>query len=159
MSYSGFNIPKKEDKKTISSRAKYKISLIVSEWNSQITNKLLEGAVKTLTSNGIINENISITKVPGSFELIFACKNLINKDFDAVIAIGCIIQGETRHFEFVSSAVLNGIKDLNIISDIPIILCVSTDDNISQSIDRSGGKYNKGEDSAIAALKMITFNQ
>ena len=82
-----------------------------------------------------------------------------NKDFDAVIAIGCIIQGETRHFEFVSNAVLNGIKDLNIISDIPIILCVSTDDNISQSIDRSGGKYNKGEDSAIAALKMITFNQ
>ena len=106
-----------------------------------------------------IGEVLSKINVPGSFELIFACKNLINKDFDAVIAIGCIIQGETRHFEFVSNAVLNGIKDLNIISDIPIILCVSTDDNISQSIDRSGGKYNKGEDSAIAALKMITFNQ
>ena len=82
-----------------------------------------------------------------------------HKNIDAVIAIGCIIQGETRHFEFVSNAVVNGIKDLNVISDIPVILCVSTDDNISQSIDRSGGKYNKGEDSAIAALKMITFNQ
>ena len=113
----------------------------------------------TRTKNGIKEKNISKINVPGSFELIFACKNLINKDFDAVIAIGCIIQGETRHFEFVSNAVLNGIKDLNIISDIPIILCVSTDNNISQSVDRSGGKYNKGEDSAFAALKMIKFNQ
>ena len=104
-------------------------------------------------------KNISKINVPGSFELVFACKNLIDKNFDAVIAIGCIIQGETRHFEFVSNAVIDGIKDLNIISDIPVILCVSTDENINQSIDRSGGKYNKGEDSAIAALKMITFNQ
>jgi 6,7-dimethyl-8-ribityllumazine synthase len=97
--------------------------------------------------------------VPGSFELIFATKNLINKDYDAIISIGCIIKGETKHFDFISSAVVNGMKDLNIISNIPIILCVSTDDNIQQSIDRSGGKYgNKGEDSADAALKMILIN-
>ncbi len=138
---------------------KLKIACVVSEWHNEITDKLFFGAKNILTKNGVKEKNISKINVPGSFELIFACKKLINKDFDAVIAIGCIIQGETRHFEFVSNAVLNGIKDLNILSEIPIILCVSTDNNISQSIDRSGGKYNKGEDSAITALKMITFNQ
>ena len=137
---------------------KLKIACVVSEWHNQITDKLFIGAKNILIKNGVQEKNISKINVPGSFELIFACKNLINKNFDAVIAIGCIIQGETRHFEFVSNAVINGIKDLNIISDIPIILCVLTDDNISQSFDRSGGKYNKGEDSAIAALKMIKLN-
>jgi 6,7-dimethyl-8-ribityllumazine synthase len=138
---------------------KLKIACVVSEWHNEITEKLFIGAKNILIKNGIQEKNISKINVPGSFELVFACKNLINKNIDAVIAIGCIIQGETRHFEFVSNAVVNGIKDLNVISDIPVILCVSTDDNISQSFDRSGGKYNKGEESAIAALKMITFNQ
>ena len=138
---------------------KLKIACVISEWHNKITEKLFDGAKNTLIKNGILEKNISKINVPGSFELVFACKNLIDKNFDAVIAIGCIIQGETRHFEFVSNAVIDGIKDLNIISDIPVILCVSTDDNINQSIDRSGGKYNKGEDSAIAALKMIKFNQ
>ena len=138
---------------------KLKIACVISEWHNKITEKLFDGAKNTLIKNGILEKNISKINVPGSFELVFACKNLIDKNFDAVIAIGCIIQGETRHFEFVSNAVIDGLKDLNIISDIPVILCVSTDDNINQSIDRSGGKYNKGEDSAIAALKMIKFNQ
>ena len=138
---------------------KLKIACVISDWHNEITEKLFNGAKNTLIKNGILEKNIAKINVPGSFELIFACKNLIDKNFDAVIAIGCIIQGETRHFEFVSNAVIDGIKDLNIISDIPIILCVSTDDNINQSIDRSGGKYNKGEDSAIAALKMIKFNK
>jgi len=138
---------------------KLKIACVISDWHNEITEKLFNGAKNTLIKNGILEKNISKINVPGSFELVFACKNLIDKNFDAVIAIGCIIQGETRHFEFVSNAVIDGIKDLNIISDIPVILCVSTDDNINQSIDRSGGKYNKGEDSAIAALKMIKFNQ
>ena len=138
---------------------KLKIACVISDWHNEITEKLFNGAKNTLIKNGILEKNIAKINVPGRFELVFACKNLIDKNFDAVIAIGCIIQGETRHFEFVSNAVIDGIKDLNIISDIPVILCVSTDDNINQSIDRSGGKYNKGEDSAIAALKMIKFNQ
>ena len=138
---------------------KLKIACVISDWHNEITEKLFDGARNTLIKNGILEKNIAKINVPGSFELIFACKSLINKNIDAVIAIGCIIQGETRHFEFVSNAVVSGIKDLNVISDIPVILCVSTDDKISQSIDRSGGKYNKGEDSAMAALKMITFNQ
>ncbi|MEC8611842.1 MAG: 6,7-dimethyl-8-ribityllumazine synthase [Bacteroidota bacterium] len=144
---------------SIENANKLKIACVISEWHNKITEKLFDGAKNTLIKNGILEKNISKINVPGSFELVFACKNLIDKNFDAVIAIGCIIQGETRHFEFVSNAVIDGIKDLNIISDIPVILCVSTDDNINQSIDRSGGKYNKGEDSAIAALKMIKFNQ
>ena len=144
---------------SIENANKLKIACVISDWHNEITEKLFDGAKSTLIKNGILEKNIAKINVPGSFELIFACKNLIDKNFDAVIAIGCIIQGETRHFEFVSNAVIDGIKDLNIISDIPIILCVSTDDNINQSIDRSGGKYNKGEDSAIAALKMIKFNQ
>ena len=144
---------------SIGNANKLKIACVISEWHNKITEKLFDGAKNTLIKNGILEKNISKINVPGSFELVFACKNLIDKNFDAVIAIGCIIQGETRHFEFVSNAVIDGIKDLNIISDIPVILCVSTDDNINQSIDRSGGKYNKGEDSAIAALKMIKFNQ
>ncbi len=144
---------------SIENANKLKIACVISDWHNEITEKLFDGAKNTLIKNGILEKNIAKINVPGSFELIFACKNLIDKNFDAVIAIGCIIQGETRHFEFVSNAVIDGIKDLNIISDIPVILCVSTDDNINQSIDRSGGKYNKGEDSAIAALKMIKFNQ
>ena len=144
---------------SIENANKLKIACVISDWHNEITEKLFDGAKNTLIKNGILEKNISKINVPGSFELVFACKNLIDKNFDAVIAIGCIIQGETRHFEFVSNAVIDGIKDLNIISDIPVILCVSTDDNINQSIDRSGGKYNKGEDSAIAALKMIKFNQ
>ena len=144
---------------SIENANKLKIACVISDWHNEITEKLFDGAKSTLIKNGILEKNIAKINVPGSFELIFACKNLIDKNFDAVIAIGCIIQGETRHFEFVSNAVIDGIKDLNIISDIPVILCVSTDDNINQSIDRSGGKYNKGEDSAIAALKMIKFNQ
>ena len=107
----------------------------------------------------MLEKNIHEINVPGSFELIFGTKTLIKQDYDAIISIGCIIKGETKHFDFISDAVVNGIKDLNILSDIPIILCVTTDDNIQQSIDRSGGKFgNKGEDAAEAALKMILVN-
>ena len=107
----------------------------------------------------LLEKNIHEINVPGSFELIFGTKTLINKDYDAIISIGCIIKGETKHFDFISNAVINGIKDLNIQSNIPIILCVTTDDNIQQSIDRRGGKFgNKGEDAAEAALKMILVN-
>ena len=135
-----------------------KIACVISEWHIEITENFYKGALNVFLNNNLLEKNITKFYVPGSFELIFACKNLIKQDFDAIIAIGCIIQGETQHFEFVSNAVVNGIKDLNLISKIPIILCVSTDDNIQQSIDRSGGKIgNKGEDSAIAALKMISL--
>ncbi|MDB2366269.1 6,7-dimethyl-8-ribityllumazine synthase [Flavobacteriaceae bacterium] len=138
---------------------KIKIACVISEWHYEITESFYNGALNKFSQYGVPENNVDKVFVPGSFELIFATKNLINKDYDAIISMGCIIKGETNHFEFISSAVVDGIKDLNIISNIPIILCVTTDDNIQQSIDRSGGKFgNKGADSAEAALKMIMIN-
>lgn len=138
---------------------KIKIACVISEWHNEITESFYNGALNKLSQYGVLENNVDKVYVPGSFELIYATKNLINKDYDAIISMGCIIKGETNHFEFISSAVVDGIKDLNIISNIPIILCVTTDDNIQQSIDRSGGKFgNKGADSAEAALKMIMIN-
>ena len=138
---------------------KIKIACVISEWHYEITESFYNGALNKFSQYGVLENNVDKVFVPGSFELIFATKNLINKDYDAIISMGCIIKGETNHFEFISSAVVDGIKDLNIISNIPIILCVTSDDNIQQSIDRSGGKFgNKGADSAEAALKMIMIN-
>ena len=143
----------------ITNPEKIKIACVVSEWHSEITDNLFIGAKKKLMMYGLLEKNIHEIHVPGSFELIFGTKSLINKNYDAIISIGCIIKGETKHFDFISDAVVKGLKDLNVLSDIPIILCVTTDNNIQQSIDRSGGKYgNKGEDSAEAALKMISIN-
>ena len=96
--------------------------------------------------------------MPGSFELIYGSKVLSKKKFDAIIAIGCVIKGETDHYNFICSSVSKGIMELNLISSIPIIFCVLTDHNKTQSIDRSGGKYgNKGSESAIAAIKMASI--
>lgn len=134
---------------------KYKIGIVVSEWNKDITKNLLSGAINTLIEQGIQKENIIIQWVPGSFELIYGSKVLSKKKFDAIIAIGCVIKGETDHYNFICSSVSKGIMELNLISSIPIIFCVLTDHNKTQSIDRSGGKYgNKGSESAIAAIKM-----
>ena len=136
---------------------KLKITVVVSEWHSEITNKLFKGAKNVLTNNGLLEENINRVDVPGSFELIYGCRMAQNNDQDAVIAIGCIIKGETPHFDFISNAVSIGIKDLNILYQTPVIFCVLTDNNIAQSLERSGGKYgNKGEDSALTALKLIS---
>ena len=141
----------------ITNPEKLKITLVVSEWHSEITNKLFEGAKNLLIKNGLIEENIKRYNVPGSFELIYGCRMAQNNDQHAVIAVGCVIKGETPHFDFICNAVSIGIKDLNILYKTPVIFCVLTDNNIEQSFERSGGKYgNKGEDSAIAALKLIS---
>ncbi len=140
----------------------FRFGIVVSDWNSYITHNLLNGAIETLTKFGVKENNIKVCHVPGSFELIFAthkfCKE---KDFcNAVIAIGCVIRGETPHFEYVCSAVSQGIKDINILTQTPAIFCVLTDDNQQQSIERSGGKYgNKGIEAAITAIKMAYFNK
>ena len=100
----------------ISNPQKIKIACVISEWHSEITENLFIGAKKKLIMHGLLEKNIHEIHVPGSFELIFGTKTLINKDYDAIISIGCIIKGETQHFEFISDAVINGIKDLNILS-------------------------------------------
>ena len=137
---------------------KFKIAIIVSEWNNDITNSLYSGAYEKLTELGVLEQNISTSWVPGSFELIYACKKFANKDFDAIIAIGCIIKGETDHYDYICSSVSNGIMHLNLTGLTPIIFCVLTDHNKSQSIERSGGRFgNKGSESAIAAIKMASL--
>ena len=142
----------------ITNNLNLKIGIVVSEWNSDITNDLLSGTVKELIRNGLNEKNISVNWVPGSFELIYGCKHMLKKNFNAIIAIGCVIKGDTDHYEYICSSVSNGIMQLNIESDTPVIFCVLTDHNKTQSTERSGGKHgNKGTEAAIAAIKMASF--
>ena len=132
-----------------------KFGIVVSKWNSQITDKLLDGCIDLLKTKDATDQNIKILHVPGSFELVYGCNSLIDKGYDAIIAIGSVIRGETKHFDFICNATSNGIKDLNLLGKCPIIFCVLTDEKIQQSIDRSGGKFgNKGVEAAIAAIEM-----
>lgn len=132
-----------------------KFGIVVSKWNSQITDKLLDGCIDLLKTKDATDQNIKILHVPGSFELVYGCNSLIDKGYDAIIAIGSVIRGETKHFDFICNATSNGIKDLNLLGKCPIIFCILTDENIQQSIDRSGGKFgNKGVEAAIAAIEM-----
>ncbi|MFA5298084.1 MAG: 6,7-dimethyl-8-ribityllumazine synthase [Lutibacter sp.] len=147
------------DKTSIPNSKNLRFGIVVSEWNGDITENLYLGAEKTLLENGIQKENILRWNVPGSFELIFGCKLMLEtQNLNAIIAIGNVIQGETKHFDFVCEGVTQGIKDLNIKYDVPVIFCVLTDNTKQQSIDRSGGKHgNKGVECAIAAIKMAAL--
>ncbi len=144
------------DKTTIPNSKHLRFGIVVSEWNPNITENLFNGAKDTLLEHGVIENNIIRMDVPGSFELIYGCKKMLEtQNVDAVIAIGTVIQGETKHFDFVCDGVTQGIKDLNIKYDAPTIFCVLTDNTMQQSIDRSGGKHgNKGVECAVAAIKM-----
>ena len=150
------------DKNRVPNAKEFRFGIVVSEWNQEITEGLFQGAFKALKENGVINENIVRWNVPGSFELIYACKKM-QESFDmldAIIAIGSVIEGETKHFDFVCQGVSQGIKDLNVLHDIPIIFCVLTDHNMQQAIDRSGGKHgNKGAESGVAAIKMAQLRK
>ncbi len=148
------------DKATIPNAKDFRFGIVVSEWNDTITEGLYQGALETLLEHNVSEENIIRWNVPGSYELIFGCKKMQQQPVDAVIAIGSVIQGETKHFDFVCEGVAQGIKDLNVLHDVPVIFCVLTDNNIQQSIDRSGGKHgNKGTEAAIAAIKMAELNK
>ena len=132
-----------------------KFGIVVSRWNSNITDNLLKGSLDLLYSKKVPKDNIQILSVPGSFELVYGCKKMQQKQVDVVIAIGSVIKGETKHFEFICNATSNGIKDLNVNGRCPVIFCVLTDNTLEQSIARSGGKLgNKGTEAAIAAIKM-----
>jgi len=144
------------DKNTIPSAKSFRFGIVVSEWNPAITEGLFTGAETALLDCGALPENIVRWDVPGSFELVYGAKKIIEtENLDAVIVIGCVIKGETMHFEFVCEGVTQGVKDLKINQDVPVIFCLLTDNNEQQSIDRSGGIHgNKGTEAAIAALKM-----
>lgn len=149
------------DKATIPNAKNFRFGIVVSEWNSEITEGLFSGAKAALLDCGVTEKNIIRWNVPGSFELTFGSKKMIaSQNVNAVIAIGSVIQGETKHFDFVCSATAQGIKDLNVQGDVPVIFCVLTDNNIQQSVDRSGGIHgNKGTEAAIAAIKMAFLNE
>ncbi len=149
------------DKTTIPNAKDLRFGIVVSEWNTEITEGLFNGAQEALLDCGAQSENIIRWNVPGSFELTFGCKKMItDTKVDAIIAIGSVIQGETKHFDFVCSATAQGIKDLNVQYDTPVIFCVLTDNTLLQAQERSGGKHgNKGTEAAIAAIKMAKLGQ
>jgi 6,7-dimethyl-8-ribityllumazine synthase len=139
-----------------------KIGIVVSEWNEEITNALKEGALTFFKEAGIASRNISICSVSGSFELPFGASVLMNsdEDIDGVICLGCIIQGETRHFEFIAQAVANGIMRIAQDYGTPVIFGVLTCDTMEQAQERAGGKHgNKGVEAAHTCLKMIELQQ
>lgn len=136
-----------------------KFAVIVSEWNEEVTESLFSGAYETLIHQGALKENIIRKNVPGSFELSLAAQWMAQQeDTDAVICLGCIIQGETRHFDFICSAVANGITNVSLKYNKPVIFGVLTPDTKKQAFDRAGGKHgNKGDEAAITAIKMLGF--
>lgn len=148
------------DKTTIPNAKDFRFGIVVSEWNDAITEGLYKGAFEALVDCGAIAENIIRWNVPGSFELIYGSKKMQEHRVNAVIAIGCVIQGETKHFDFVCEGVTQGIKDLNVLHDTPVIFCVLTDNTMEQSLARSGGIHgNKGTEAAIAAIKMADLRR
>jgi len=145
------------DSEKVPDASNMKFGIAVSEWNKEVTNALASGAVNTLKKHGCPDKNIFILPVPGSFELTFGSRLIAEKQaVDAVIALGCVIQGETRHFDFICQGVTQGITELNLEFDIPFIFGVLTTENQQQALDRAGGKHgNKGDEAAITAIKMV----
>ena len=137
-----------------------RVGLVVSQWNKEITHALYKGAVETLSSHGVQDQDMITFNVPGSFELPFGASKMIDKYVpDAVIVIGSVIQGETKHFDFVCQATAQGVMDLNIQTQVPVIFCVLTDNTLQQAQDRSGGKHgNKGVEAAVAAIQMANLS-
>lgn len=145
------------DKSTLPNVSQLSFGIVVSEWNESITEGLYQGAYDTLIDNQVSPNQIIRWNVPGSFELIYGAHKMMQKypELAGIIVIGCVIEGETKHFDFVCEGVTQGVKDLNLMGQMPVIFCVLTDKTMQQSIDRSGGKHgNKGIEAAVAAIKM-----
>ncbi|WP_103665679.1 6,7-dimethyl-8-ribityllumazine synthase [Gracilimonas amylolytica] len=137
-----------------------KIGIVVSRWNSMITDKMLDGALKALKSNGIQDDDITVVRCPGSYEIPLAVQKLIqNREVDGVIALGVVIRGGTPHFEYVCDAVNRGITDLILKHNKPIAFGVLTTDDVKQALERAGEKGNKGGEAALALLEMISVEQ
>lgn len=155
MSTESFSLSRNE----IPDASEMRFGIIVTEWNKDITDKLLEGAVRVLKENGAGEHAITIMRVPGSFELIFGCAELARHGLvDAIIALGCVIRGETPHFDYICSGVTQELAQQNTIGKIPVINGVLTVNSHEQAEDRTGGKLgNKGEEFAITAIKMVDF--
>ena len=136
-----------------------KFGIVVSEWNYDVTGALEHGAVETLKKHGVQEEDILVKHVPGSFELTLGGQFFAEyTDVDAIILLGCVIQGETRHFDFICQGVAKGATDLNIKYNLPVIFGLLTTENQQQALDRAGGKLgNKGDEAAVTAIKMVAL--
>jgi 6,7-dimethyl-8-ribityllumazine synthase len=155
-SHKNLNLHSEKNLADVSQR---KFAIVVAEWNSEITEALYEGAYHALLKHKAKPENIIRYDVPGSFELSLGSQLAAQRtDIDAVIALGCVIQGETRHFDFICMAVANGITEVSLKYNKPVIFGVLTPDNQQQAADRAGGKHgNKGDEAAITAIKMLNI--
>lgn len=142
--------------------ARQRYAIIVADWNKEITFALAQGAIDTLVKNGVREDRISVTHVPGTVELTYAASKMVNKVFkrpDAVIVIGCVIQGDTPHFDYVCQSVTQGVTKLNAKGTVPVIFSVLTTLNKQQALDRAGGKLgNKGVEGAITAIRMANLH-
>lgn len=138
-----------------------RFGIVVSEWNEEVTESLYHGALQTLLDNGAKEQNIISHTVPGSYELSLGAQWLAERsEIDAVICLGCVIQGETRHFDFICDAVAHGITNVSLKYNKPVIFGVLTPNTHQQALDRSGGKHgNKGDEAAITAIKMLGLKQ
>ena len=136
-----------------------KFGLVVSEWNTEVTEALYTGAYETLRSQGVTKEHIVKKYVPGSYELSLGAQWMAaREDIDAVICLGCVIQGETKHFDFICNAVAHGLTEVGLKYNKPVIFGVLTPNTLQQALDRAGGKHgNKGDEAAVTALKMLSF--
>ncbi|KYG83705.1 6,7-dimethyl-8-ribityllumazine synthase [Roseivirga echinicomitans] len=145
--------------KNITDMGKKKFAIVVSEWNEEVTESLYQGAYETLIANGVSKDNIIKKMVPGSFELSMGAQWMAQiEEIDAVICLGCVIQGETRHFDFICDAVAHGITNVSLKYNKPVIFGVLTPNTQKQALDRAGGKHgNKGDEAAITAVKMLGF--
>ncbi|HVN59460.1 MAG TPA: 6,7-dimethyl-8-ribityllumazine synthase [Bacteroidales bacterium] len=149
------------DPATVPDASEMRFGIVVSDWNSDITFALLGGAISSLKRHGTDENNIIVRHVPGSFELTLGAQLIAeNEDVDAVICLGCVIQGETPHFTYICQGVTMGITQLNIDYNIPFIFGVLTTDNLQQAKDRAGGSLgNKGDEAAITAIKMAALQR
>ena len=150
------------DASHVPSGENYRIGIVVAEWNSEITNAMADGAVETLARYGVQDNNIILEHVPGSFELTTGADLMLRCDdsLDAVICIGCVIQGETRHFDFICEAVSQGLTNVALKHERPVIFSLLTTNNMQQALDRAGGKHgNKGVEGAVTALKMVALRK
>ena len=134
-----------------------KVGIVYAEWKNEITYALRDGAVQTLIANGVNKEDIDLRSVPGSFELIFGAAQMVKSGkYDSVIAIGCVIRGDTPHFDYICEGVTAGLSKLNVEYDVPVIFGLITTNNLLQAQERSGGRLgNKGDECAVTALQMM----
>ncbi|MBO4661969.1 MAG: 6,7-dimethyl-8-ribityllumazine synthase [Bacteroidaceae bacterium] len=149
------------DPSTVPDGSEWKIGIVVSEWNEDVTGALLQGAYDTLLKHGVQARNIIVKTVPGSFELVYGSAWMARQtDVDAVIAIGCVIRGDTPHFDYICQGTTQGLAELNRKAIVPVIYGLLTCNTLQQALDRCGGALgNKGDECAVTALKMIQYGR